>query len=232
MEKMKPDQKTGSLFDEMVASEYESWYEQGFGLWAVRQEELLLHWQLRAFPEAQTLLEVGCGTGYFTRWFAHQGLHVTGLDESPAMLEQARRRNGQQYLQGDAQALPFEDHSFDLVALITTLEFISDPLQALREALRVARQGLLIGVLNRQSAMDRWQRMRGRQPVGVLAKAHRFSEREIGQLIQRAAGDRPMTLTWRTVIFPGRIPLGISRLPWGEYLGMMVRFGHMEGARS
>lgn len=221
---MESERRTAYLFDETVARDYESWYEQGFGQWAVQQEELLLREQLRAFPGAMTLLEVGCGTGYFSRWFAGQGLHVTGLDESPAMLEQARASNGQQYLQGDAQALSFDNHSFDLVALITTLEFIPDPLRAMQEAMRVSRQGLLIGVLNRQSLLDRWQRMRGHPPVGVLAIAHRFSVEEMKQLIYCAAGEQAVAITWRTVIFPGRIPAGISRLPWGEYLGMTARF--------
>jgi len=95
---MGADHMTSSLFDERVTGDYEAWYEQGFGSLAVRQEEALLHQQLQRFPGASSLLEVGCGTGHFTRWFAKQGLYVTGLDASPAMLEQARLRNGANYL--------------------------------------------------------------------------------------------------------------------------------------
>lgn len=211
------------LFDEPVAREYEVWYEQGFGQWAAQEEEALLRQQLNTFPGASSLLEVGCGTGHFSRWFARQGLQVTGLDESPAMLAQARLRNGLAYLQGDALSLPFANQSFDLVAVITTLEFIAEPVQALREALRVTRQGLLLGVLNRQSLRERLRRLRGQQPVGVLAAAHRFSVGELKGLVQQAAGSRPVKIDWRTTIFPARLPLGARRLPWGEYLGMSVR---------
>src|SRR6266571_3848856 len=165
---MGADHTTSSVFDERVARDYETWYEQGFGRFAVRQEEALLHQQVQRFPGATSLLEVGCGTGHFTRWFAQLGLQVTGLDASPAMLEQARLRNGARYLQGDARALPFENQQFDLVALITTLEFVTDPIQALGEAMRVAQQGLLLGVLNRQSLVESLRLLRRQRPGGVL----------------------------------------------------------------
>jgi ubiquinone/menaquinone biosynthesis C-methylase UbiE len=123
---MGADHTTAHVFDERVARDFEARYEQGFGRFASQQEEALLYQQLQHFPGASSLLEVGYGTGHFTRWFVKQGLQVTGLDTSPAMLEQARLRNGTNYLLGDAQALPFEHQCFVLVALITTLEFVTD----------------------------------------------------------------------------------------------------------
>ncbi len=224
--------RASSVFDEHVARDYETWYEQGFGRFASRQEEALLHQQLQRFPGASSLLEVGCGTGHFTRWFAKQGLHVTGLDASPAMLEQARLRNGTSYLLGDARALPFENQRFDLVALITTLEFVTDPVQALREALRVAQQGLLLGVLNRQSLVETLRLLRGLHPAGVFAHAHRFSAKALTRCVQQAAGTQPVRITWRTTIFPGRMPLGATRLPWGEYLGMSVSLEPLGRSKS
>jgi ubiquinone/menaquinone biosynthesis C-methylase UbiE len=222
---MGADHTTTHVFDERVACDYEAWYEQGFGRFASRQEEALLYQQSQRFPGASSLLEVGCGTGHFTRWFAKQGLHVTGLDASPAMLEQARLRNGTNYLLGDAQALPFENQQFDLVALITTLEFVTDPVQALREAMRVARFGLLLGVLNRSSLLESLRLLRGQPSAGVLAQAHRFSVKELTRCVRQAAGTRAVIITWRTTIFPGPFPSGATWLPWGEYLGMSV---HLE----
>jgi len=229
---MGADHTTSSVFDESVARDYEAWYEQGFGRRAVRQEEALLHQQLQRFPGASSLLEVGCGTGHFTRWFAKQGLHVTGLDASPAMLEQAHLRNGTNYLPGDALALPFENQRFDLVALITTLEFVPDPVQALREALRVARQGLLLGVLNRHSLLESVRLLWRQRPEGIVAQAHRFSVTDLTQRVRQAAGTRSVIITWRTTVFPGRFPPGTTRLPWGEYLGMSVELEPMERSKS
>lgn len=228
---MGADDTNASLFDEGVARDYEQWYEQGFGRFAARQEEALLHRQMRSFPGAACLLEVGCGTGHFTRWFARQGLQVVGLDASPAMLEQARLRNGTRYLLGDAQALPFEEQQFDLVALITTLEFVPDPVQVLREAMRVARRGLLLGVLNRQSLLEGLRRVRGQHPVGVLAAAHRFSVAELKRCVRQAAGTRGVHLHWRTALFPGRVPPWAVRLPWGEYLGVSVHLEPLERSK-
>lgn len=84
---------------------------------------------------------------------AEKGLDTVGLDASQPMLNEARRYDGSQYLLGDALYLPVADRSFDLVALITTLEFVSDPARALAEAVRGARQGILLGVLNRYSML-------------------------------------------------------------------------------
>lgn len=229
---MGADHTTSSVFDVHIARDYEAWYEQGFGSLAVRQEEALLHQQLQRFTGASSLLEVGCGTGHFTRWFAQQGLHVTGLDASPAMLEQARLRNGTHYLLGDALALPFEHQRFDLVALITTLEFVTDPVQALREALRVARLGLLLGVLNRHSLLESIRLLRRRRPGGILAQAHRFSVTTLTRCVRQAAGTRSVIITWHTTIFSGRFLSGATRLPWGEYLGMSVELEPMERSTS
>lgn len=219
---------SASLFDERVARDYEQWYVQGFGRFAARQEEALLHHQLLGFPGATSLLEIGCGTGHFTRWFAKQGLRVVGLDASPAMLAEARLRNGTRYLLGEARALPFEQGQFDLVALITTLEFVADPVEVLREAMRVARLGLLLGVLNRSSLLDALRRVRGKHPVGVLAQAHRFRVAELTRCVRQAAGTRAVRLSWRSALFPGRFPPWAMQLPWGEYLGMVVHLGPAE----
>ena len=88
---------------------------------------------LEALPHAASVLEVGSGTGHFTRWLAKRGFRVVGLDLSPLMLAKAGKYNGLRYVPGDALALPFDDGFFDIVALITTLEFVADPRRALNE---------------------------------------------------------------------------------------------------
>ena len=212
------------LFDAEVAREYEAWYELPGGNWVSDREKAVLASQLAAFTHAKSLLEVGCGTGHFTRWFAAQGLSVTGLDASAAMLEDARRRDSRlDLVRGDAVALPFSDGSYDVVAFITALEFIADPRAALHEAVRVARQGLILGCLNRNSLLGLVSRMRGERPTGVLAAAHRYSPGELSRLVRSAGGDQIAAIDWCTALYPGRLPLDGRRLPWGEYLAMTVR---------
>ena len=103
------------------------------------------------FP--QRVLEVGCGSGIFLEWFMSQGHMVAGLEPSSSSLELARRRLGPKVRldQGFAENLPYDDNEFDTVALITSLEFVDDPYLALKEACRVARRNVLLGVLNRYS---------------------------------------------------------------------------------
>jgi ubiquinone/menaquinone biosynthesis C-methylase UbiE len=125
---------TTNPFDDMsVAAGYEAWYST-VGRRADRLEKALLKELLARFPAAETILEVGCGTGHFTRWFETQGLRAVGLDLSSAMLSEARQHERPMYVEGDAYRLPFSDRSFDTVALITILEFLQDPMLVLKEA--------------------------------------------------------------------------------------------------
>jgi ubiquinone/menaquinone biosynthesis C-methylase UbiE len=98
------------------------------------------------------VLDVGCGTGHFTQWFAEQvgpEGHVTGLDTSQVLLAEARRRTqGRElpleYLRGDAHRLPFPDETFDRCYASLVLEHLEDPRRALAELVRVTRSGGLV----------------------------------------------------------------------------------------
>jgi ubiquinone/menaquinone biosynthesis C-methylase UbiE len=102
---------------EARAREYDDWIE-GVGVYADRvrpgwEEELLaLRTTLETLPPARTL-DVACGSGYFTRFLPGT---VVALDQSSAMIEVAREKNAaDEYVIGDALALPFEDASFGRV---------------------------------------------------------------------------------------------------------------------
>jgi ubiquinone/menaquinone biosynthesis C-methylase UbiE len=210
-------------FEEPVrAKSYEEWYA-GRGRRADRLEKRLLAGLLAGFPQAATVLEVGCGTGHFTRWFAEKGFRAAGLDISPAMLAEAMKRNGVPYVVGDALALPFADRAFDIVAIITTLEFLADPQRALAEAVRVARRGLLLGVLNRHSLLAVRRKIRAKAPWNQT----RFvSPGELVRIVQEVAGARLARIQWRTTLWP--VPgLRSLPLPWGGFIGMAVQLGEL-----
>jgi ubiquinone/menaquinone biosynthesis C-methylase UbiE len=82
--------KVNPFANPTMVSGYEAWYET-VGQRADCLEKVLLKQLLAGFPQAQTMLEIGCGTGHFTRWFSEQGLGAIGLDLSPAMLAEAIR---------------------------------------------------------------------------------------------------------------------------------------------
>lgn len=204
--------------DTSVASGYEDWY-LGKGRRADVLEKRLLHKLLATLDGVQSVLEVGCGTGHFTRWLHEFGYEVVGLDSSAEMLAEARRRDNISYQLGDAHGLPFADRSFDVVTLITTLEFVADSAKALREAIRVARHGLLLGVLNRRSLLT-WKYRRSAKPIWQAA--HFFTPGELKSLVSDTARDRLLAFHWRTTLWP--IP-GITDwpLPWGGFLGAVAQ---------
>jgi SAM-dependent methyltransferase len=204
--------------DPAIVAGYETWYET-IGRRADRLEKVLLGRLLADFPQGRTLLEVGCGTGHFTRWCGEQGWRAIGLDLSPAMLAEAIRLGGPACVLGDALSLPFPNDAFDLVVLITTLEFVTNPLLVLREAMRVARSGLILGVLNRWSWLA-WQLAHSREPLWQVARF--FTPAELAHLARRAAGGE-VNLFWRTTlwpIWPRELPL-----PWGGFIGLAVKVG-------
>lgn len=206
-------------FDESAAAHHEDWYETPEGRRADRLEKALLGWLLQAFPGADSLLEVGCGTGHFTRWVGKEGLRAAGLDRSAPMLAQARALNGVPLVRGDAHRLPFADGAFDLVMFVTTLEFVERPHEALREGLRVARRGLILGVLNRWSLLGLWRRLVGLFRPNIYGAAHFYGVGELRRLLRSVTGEGARIL-WRTTLFPRGVPEGRSSLPWGGFIGM------------
>ena len=134
---------------------YDAWYRTPRGRWIGDAEFSLLAEMLRP-RTGETLLDVGCGTGYFTRRFAREAdTLATGLDPNLSWVgfAQAHAVAGQVCTAGRAEALPFPDRHFDLTLSVTALCFIDDQRQALREMLRVTRSRFVLGLLNRHSLL-------------------------------------------------------------------------------
>lgn len=108
-----------------------------------------------AFPTEGQWLDVGCGTGWFTRRLAAlPNLQITGVDLDAESLAFARSHDPRSiYLPADALALPFADASFDYVQSIAALCFTADWHKAVSEIVRVTRKRFAIGMLNRHSLL-------------------------------------------------------------------------------
>jgi demethylmenaquinone methyltransferase/2-methoxy-6-polyprenyl-1,4-benzoquinol methylase len=88
------------------------------------------------------ILDIAAGTGSSSRPLVDKGAEVTALDFSQGMIEQGRKQNKNiNFVQGDALKLPFQDNSFDVTTISFGLRNTSSTEIALKEALRVTKDG-------------------------------------------------------------------------------------------
>ena len=145
----------------MDPDKYDAWYQTKKGAWFSALEFKLIKQLLRPM-EGASLLDVGCGTGHFSRRFAKTGLDVTGLDPDAKMLAYAEKHSSNiTYRSGTAEHIPFPDNSFDHVIAITSLCFIDDPVQAIKEMWRVTNNKLILGLLNKNSLLCKQKQNKG-----------------------------------------------------------------------
>lgn len=87
------------------------------------------------------LLDVGCGSGRFCQMASQRGAEVSGLDATPALLEIAKRRVPEgSFHAGDMEELPYDRNHFHVVTGMNSFQYATQPVNALREAGRVARK--------------------------------------------------------------------------------------------
>ena len=133
-----------------------------------------------AIGPGMRVLDVACGPGIVACAAAPLAAHVTGIDLTPAMIDEARRRQGAMRLSnlewhvGDAVRLPFADGEFDVVLTRYSFHHMQGPGAALREMRRVCRPGGRIVVVDAtpsaatQAAYDRMEMLRDRSHASAL----------------------------------------------------------------
>jgi SAM-dependent methyltransferase len=137
----------------------------------------------------QHVLEVGCGSGVLCRWLARRtnGANViAGVDINRYLLREAAALATREELadqidfrEGDAEALPFADASFDVVLSVTMLEEV-DADRALAELVRVAKPGGRVGVVVRAADAPFWYNLP--LPPELKGKAERVTGPGAGPL--------------------------------------------------
>ncbi len=221
----------GYVFDFNDAAAYEKWFQNPANRCTFELETRLMLNMLNP-EQGRTLLDIGCGTGAGLLKYLETGLQVTGLDPSPYMLDLAAEKvkNRVDLHRGFAENLPFDDNSFHYTSLVTTLEFVENPFQALEEAFRVAKDRVFIGVLNRYAFKGFQRRIKGVFTSTIFNQAQFFSIWELKQMVKTILGDVP--LAWGTV---SRFPFSsywlvsmlarnrlIRKCPFGAFVGMVV----------
>jgi SAM-dependent methyltransferase len=108
--------------------------------------------------ESDRVLDVGSGTGYFTRALSRwTTVAPVALDSNLDWLawSASEGRTTAPHVAADATALPFRDDAFDLTMSVTSLCFVDRQRRAVEEIIRVTRRRFAIGVLNRRSLLWR-----------------------------------------------------------------------------
>ena len=113
-----------------------------WGTWAIRESEL----EVLGAVAGLDVVELGCGTAYFSAWLAKRGARVVGVDPTPAQLETARRMQGEFALEfplveAPAEQVPLGDASFDLAVSEHGAAVWADPYRWIPEAARLLRPG-------------------------------------------------------------------------------------------
>jgi len=167
-------------FDESSARKYERWYYTPGGQKSAQAEIIALRNAIKKICQQSaqlSILEIGCGTGYFARALCEANHTVVGVDYSLTMLKVARenQKTNLWYVAADAQSLPFPAQSFDVSLFITSLEFIAEPELALKEARRVSRGGIVLLLLNPYHWINLRRWLKSWLKPSVFRSAHFYS---------------------------------------------------------
>lgn len=129
----------------------------------------------------ERVLDIAAGTGTSSAALAKSGAEVVALDFSAGMVEEGRRRHPElQFVQGDAEKLPFGDDEFDAVTISFGLRNVQQPHVALAEMYRVLKPGGRLVICEFS-----------RPPVAILRLGYHAYLRWVMPLIAGAASSNP-----------------------------------------
>jgi len=122
----------------------------------------------------QKLLDVGCGSGYYTTQFRDLGNEVTGIDLTQDGALAVRTLGVPAYVANVEQGLPFTDKAFDAVTCIEVVEHLLRPDLAIGEIHRVLKPGatLILTTPNYAHWVLRLLYLSGRLPVGLQSRPY------------------------------------------------------------
>lgn len=150
-----------------------------------------------------TVLDVACGPGLLTCAFAHVTHHATGIDITPAMLDQARNAQKQQGLTnvtwelGDVLSLPWPDRHFSIVATRFSFHHLQDPRAALKEMQRVTKTGGRIVVADMAPSPDKADRLNQMERLRDPSHVRAMPVEELSGLFAAAGLLEPRIDTYR-----------------------------------
>lgn len=211
--------------DRTIAGFYEGWFETPMGK-AIDEAETGLILSMLPQGNGMTFLDVGCGTGHFSRVVASHGYRVFGSDVSRAMLTEAKKRGDGGWIIADAHRLPHADRSFFAVGAFTVLEFTGNPQAVVSEMMRVAKKTVVVAYLNKWGMINLRRRLRnlaGKRDV--YSDARFFGVGEMKRIMGRAARsqNRKIDIRWGSAVGFSVLKRLFSRSRFQSFIVFVVR---------
>jgi len=177
-----------------------------WGNWSVPEDALEALGDLSWF-QGKSVVELGCGTAYFSAWLARRGARPVGIDVTPEQLANARkfqREFGLEFplIEGNAEQTPFPNETFDLALSEYGASIWCDPAVWIPEAARILRPGGVLVFLRNS-------------PLSLMCT--------LGEGVADTGLHRPQFGTWR---FEWQEDGSVEfNLPHGEMLRLLRRSG-------
>lgn len=164
--------------------------EPSWGMWGVPESEVGM---LPADMTGIDAIELGCGTAYVSAWMARRGAAVVGIDNSARQLDTARRLAAEHgveltLIHGNAEAVPYDDGTFDFAISEYGAAIWCDPYVWIPEAHRLLRPGGALVFLGTSTLASVCSPLDGSLPVTERLERNYFS---IHRLDWRDAIDEP-----------------------------------------
>ena len=204
---------------EKSAATYDDWYDKPIGVYAFRSE---LNGLITLLPPSGVGVDVGAGTGIFAKHLSSEGRTVICLDPSSKMLEKAVERNLMAVL-ATAEDIPLRHRSVDFAYMVTVIEFLPDPLKALRSIGSVIRPDtpLVIIFINRESA---WGELYSKRAEGgdlIFSHSRLYNLVEIRRALKET-GYEPMEIVGTLTASPDEPSNEINLAPATPGAGIIM----------
>jgi phosphatidylethanolamine/phosphatidyl-N-methylethanolamine N-methyltransferase len=163
-------------------------YDATFGRLVKRRIERAIHHM--NIGDSDLVLDLGIGTGVSLNYYPQRG-HIVGVDLSAGMLREARKKIRERNLahttvfQANALQLPFGDSTFDHVFISHVISVVSDPIQLVKEAQRVAKPGARIVIVNHFQSTNRFLALVEKWLCPLCTKLGWRSDLALNDLIKR-----------------------------------------------
>jgi|SRR6056297_314034 len=161
------------FFDSQIAGNYDKWYDSYVGKIYDKLEKKKISNIIKNKRKGY-LLDVGCGTGHWSKYFSDLGFKVTGIDNSMEMIEIAQRKKIKNCEFLKVEALNFEaDKKYNAASFITSLEFMENYKKIIKNIVKYLRDDgyIILGVLNENSYLSRQRK----KEKNIYSGAHFFT---------------------------------------------------------